>query len=237
MSNQQVLFIEDDQELASLLLMHFRELGYECEHAADGEMGLKLALAKNYNIILLDRMLPKRDGLEVLRELREKKRYVPILMLTARGDEIDKILGLEMGADDYVTKPFKMPELIARTRAVIRRAQVHATPPEEAEAASIQCGDLAIDTERRRVFLGPAPVLLTALEYDFLLFLAREPGRTFTREEILEAVWQCTFSGYEHSINSLIKRLRKKIEADAAHPKFILTVRGVGYRFAESNEV
>lgn len=237
MSTHQLLFIEDDQELASLLLMHFRELGYECEHAADGDSGLKLALAKNYSLVVLDRMLPKRDGLEVLRELRDKKRFVPILMLTARGDEIDKILGLELGADDYITKPFKMPELIARTRAVIRRAQVHAAPPEEAESLSISCGDLAIDTERRRVFLGPAPIMLTALEYDFLLYLARDPGRTFTREEILEAVWQCTFSGYEHSINSLIKRLRKKIEADPAHPKFILTVRGVGYRFAESNEV
>lgn len=237
-SSKKLLLVEDDSELASLLSMHLEELGYELDHVNDGERGLQTALEKDYSLVILDVMLPKMDGLEICRRLREKKKSVLILMLTSRSQEVDKVVGLELGADDYVTKPFKLSELIARIKALLRRKQaITEEARAEPESPERVFGDLQLNLETRKVFLRGKEIALTAREFDFLAFLSAKPGRAYSRGQILNHVWDCDFSGYEYSVNSLIKRLRKKIEDDPARPLYVRTVRGVGYRFAELSEL
>ena len=235
--DKQILMIEDDPEIADLVELHLADLGFRTERASDGETGLRTALEGNHELVILDVMLPRMDGLEVCRQLREKKKGLPILMLTAKSEEVDTVLGLELGADDYITKPFSIRELMARVKAIVRR--VNALKAEEASGAGqrrIEHERLTIDIEMRRVILSGNEVDLTAKEFDLLTFLASHPGRPYSREQLLNLVWGYTFTGYEHTVNSHINRLRAKIEADPSHPAFIITVWGVGYRFADREE-
>lgn len=233
-----LLLVEDDPDLAALLRLHFDELEIACDHRADGESGLAAALAAPYALIVLDVMLPRLDGLEVCKRLRAAGCTTPVLMLTSRGEEVDKVLGLELGADDYVTKPFSLRELLARVKALLRRvefARADGAPGEPQEP--VEVGALRLEPEKRRVFLGGAPVELTAKEFDLLALFARHPGRVFPRMELLERVWGYTHEGYSHTVNSHINRLRAKIEPDPTHPRYVRTVWGVGYRFAEPGEL
>ncbi len=233
-----ILIIEDDQDIAGLLIKQTQELGYQAVHRADGESGLSCALNDEHVLILLDLNLPKRDGLDVCRSIRAQNRTVPIIMLTARHEEIDRVLGLEIGADDYIAKPFSAREVVARMRALLRRATVSdsdATPSDENRP--ILAGQLRIDPIKRRIDKAGTQLELTALEFDLLVYLARHPGRPFTREQLVERIWQYSASGYENTVTTLINRLRNKIEQDSASPRYVLTVRGVGYRFAERSEL
>ncbi len=237
-STKRILVIEDDPNIPEILGIHFNDLGYELEHAGDGLAGLSRAVEEDFDLIILDLMLPELDGLEVCRGIREKKKSLPILMLTARSEEMDKVLGLELGADDYLTKPFSIRELIARVRAIFRRVQslqeqvVDGVPDE-----ILSFGNLVINGGERQVTIGGNRVSLTAKEFDLLTFLASSPGRAYDRQELLDYVWGYQFSGYEHTVNSHINRLRAKIELDASNPQFILTVWGFGYRFVGREEL
>ncbi|HYE96408.1 MAG TPA: response regulator transcription factor [Rubricoccaceae bacterium] len=231
-----ILIVEDEPALADLLRLHLGDLGYEVEVARDGQRGLERALQRPFALVLLDLMLPGLDGLEVCRRLRQAQRPVPVLMLTARSDEGDKVIGLDVGADDYVTKPFSVRELMARVRALLRRVEMDAAQPSGQEEA-LRFGDLVIHPQKRKVTLGGAAVELTAKEFDLLTLFAREPGRVFSREELLDLVWGYQYAGYSHTVNSHINRLRGKIERDPSAPRFIRTVWGVGYRFAEAEEL
>ena len=228
-----ILVIEDQPDIAELVRLHVRDLGHQVELAHDGDEGLRKARAQAYALIVLDVMLPGRDGLDIVRQLRMDRNPVPVLMLTARSAEIDRVLGLELGADDYLTKPFSIPELQARIKAMLRRAEL-LRHPQQAAKERIAVGDsLLIDTASREVRIGGAAVSLTSKEFDLLLHLARNPGRVFSRLQLLDAVWGTTFEGYEHNVNTHINRLRGKIESDPAEPRYVLTVRGAGYRFCE----
>ena len=227
-----ILVVEDQRDIAEVVRMHIRDLGHHVDLAQDGEEGLARARVGNYDLIVLDVMLPRRDGLDVVRQLRMEQNPVPVLMLTARSAEIDRVLGLELGADDYLTKPFSIPELQARIKAILRRAELLKRPSRQA-AERITVGEsLVIDTASREVRIDDAPVPLTSKEFDLLLHFARHPGRVFSRMQLLDAVWGTTFEGYEHNVNTHINRLRAKIESDPAAPRYVLTVRGAGYRFS-----
>jgi DNA-binding response OmpR family regulator len=235
---ERVLIIEDDREIADLVALNLRDLGLAPERAADGRAGLSKALAGDWALIVLDLMLPQLDGLTVCRRIREGNPFTPILMLTARSEEVDRILGLELGADEYVTKPFSVRELTARVKALLRR--VHADREAAAGGTAqgrIELGELALDLSKRRVTLRGRPVELTAKEFDLLALFARNPGRAYSRPELLAQVWGYQYEGYEHTVNSHINRLRGKIERDPGHPVFLRTVWGVGYRFAEASEL
>jgi len=228
------LVIEDQADLANLIKLHLQDLSCQTDIACDGVAGLAAARGRHYDLIILDIMLPGLDGLEVCRQLRESSVDTPILMLTAKVTEFDRVLGLEMGADDYLTKPFSVRELIARVKAIFRRMDKLAAGPSGAGDRPIQAGDLTIDPARREVRIADDVVPLTSKEFDLLLHFARNPGRVYTRVQLLDAVWGRGFEGYEHNVNCHINRLRAKIERDHARPARILTVRGVGYRFAEA---
>jgi DNA-binding response OmpR family regulator len=197
--------------------------------ASDGEAGLKSALNNTYDLIVLDIMLPKLNGLEICKEVRKKENYTPILMLTAKSEEFDKVLGLEFGADDYLTKPFSIREFIARVKAIFRR--IEAFQKETNEQSDLVIGDIIIEISKRRVKLNNIRIELTPKEFDLLYLLASHPGKTYTRELLLSTLWGYQYSGYEHTVNSHINRLRSKIEPDLSQPKYILTSWGVGYRF------
>ncbi len=232
---ERILLVEDDDELAGLVQLHLGDQGYAVERLANGTRGLETALREDYELVILDVMLPGLDGLEICKRLRADKPQQPILMLTAKSEEFDKVLGLELGADDYVTKPFGVREFIARVRALMRRA--HAGEEEDApQKESIVCADLEIDLDKRKVTLAGARLDLTSKEFDLLALFASKPGRVYSREQLLERVWGYQFGGYRHTVNSHINRLRAKIEKDPAQPRFIKTVWGVGYRFAEAEE-
>ena len=227
-----ILVIEDQRDIAELVRMHIRDLGHQVDLAQDGDEGLAKAQTGKYDLVVLDVMLPRRDGLDVVRQLRMERNPVPVLMLTARSAEIDRVLGLELGADDYLTKPFSIPELQARIKAMLRRAELLQRPVrQDAERIAVG-GSLVIDTASREVRIDGAPVSLTSKEFDLLLHFARNPGRVFSRMQLLDAVWGTTFEGYEHNVNTHINRLRAKIERDPAAPRYVLTVRGAGYRFS-----
>lgn len=232
MHKRSVLVIEDQQDIAKLIGMHLKDNDCQVKLAYDGHAGFAEAEAKNYDLIILDLMLPGIDGLEICRRLRAKANYTPILMLTSKSSELDRVLGLEMGADDYLTKPFSVLELTARVKAIFRR--VDAIAAREVKAKQIICvGDLAIDVERRVVKLAGNTIDLTAKEFDLLLHLAQNPGRVYTRTQLLDQVWGYSHSGYEHTVNSHMNRLRAKLERDPANPCYVLTVWGVGYKFSE----
>ena len=231
-----ILIIEDDPEIAGLVEFHLIDQGYRPDRAGDGESCLAQALDGDFGLIILDLMIPGIDGLEVCRRLRGEGRRTPILMLTAKSEEIDKVVGLELGADDYLTKPFSVRELMARVKAILRRAQA---PPEGPQQVSqtLEYEGLSIHLENRRVILNGRPVELTTKEFDLLTIFATHPGKPYTREQLLNQVWGYSYSGYEHTVNSHINRLRAKIEADPSHPRFIRTVWGFGYRFVEREEL
>lgn len=232
MVGSRVLVVEDDRTLLEVLQYNLAKEGYEVLTAADGAAGLEAARHRRPDLIVLDVMLPVMDGYEVCRTLR-RETNVPILMLTARIDETDKVVGLEVGADDYVTKPFGMKELMARIRAMLRRSEMmksEAGPSAGAPASCLRAGDLEIDAARHRVSRGGAPVDLSRMEFALLEFLARHQGRVFSRDQLLESVWGYDFSGDTRTVDVHVSWLRRKIEDDPAHPKRLLTVRGVGYK-------
>jgi DNA-binding response OmpR family regulator len=231
--SRRVLVVEDDRDIAELVRMHLSDLPCEVQVAYDGAVALAEAQAGKLDLILLDLMLPGMNGIDVCRQLRAKAIHTPIIMLTSKSTEIDRVLGLEMGADDYLTKPFSIPELLARVKAIFRRVDNLSTTGAQAATQTIDAGRLRIDGEKRSVNLGGKPIELTAKEFDLLMHFARHPGRVYTRSELLDHVWGYTHSGYEHTVNSHINRLRAKIETDPNKPEFIQTVWGVGYKFGE----
>jgi len=231
-----ILVVEDHRDIADLVALHLRDAGMEVDVARDGESGLALATDAQYDLIVLDLMLPGLDGLELCRRLRARDDYTPVLMLTAKSSELDRVAGLDLGADDYLTKPFSIRELVARVKAILRR--VDALGGGEAVADEVvHAGTLIIDPARHDVSLEGERVELTAREFDLLWHFARHPGRVFSRSQLLDHVWGYGHDGYEHTVNSHINRLRAKIETDPAHPRYILTVWGVGYKFAEERDL
>ncbi len=231
---QRVLIVEDEREIARLVELHLRDIDCAVTLAHDGDAGLRLAEGGDFDLIVLDLALPGVDGLEICRRVRAHSSYTPILMLTARSSEIDRVLGLESGADDYLTKPFSVRELVARVKAIFRRVEALQREPEKSDEEEIHSGGLAICPLTRKVHLSGQPIRLTAKEFDLLVQFARNPERVYTRSDLLDLVWGYGHNGYEHTVNSHINRLRSKIETDPAAPRFIQTVWGVGYRFAKA---
>jgi DNA-binding response OmpR family regulator len=235
---KKILIIEDDTDIAELVEINVRDIGFELDKATEGQQGLEMALDQGYELIILDLMLPGLNGMEVCEKIREEDVHTPILMLTAKSEELDKVLGLEKGADDYLTKPFSIRELLARIKANIRRVNVDAEHrDEQAEQEIMDFGELHIEPTKRKVTLNDNKLELTPKEFDLLILFASHPGTTFSREKLLEEVWGYQFDGYDHTVNSHINRLRKKIETDPSDPAFLKTVWGVGYRFTEHQEL
>ncbi len=232
---KQVLIIEDDVEIVHLLEIHLRDLGCEVQSEGNGAQGLRRAIEIVPDLIILDIMLPEMDGIEICQNIRAKNVSSPILMLTAKSEEIDKVLGLEVGADDYLTKPFSIREFIARVKAIFRREKLSMqkeaiTPPSE---NILRHGNLVIDIEMRKVVVDGNRVELSPKEFELLVLLASNPGKSFDRTKLLNLIWGYDFQGYEHTVNSHINRLRSKIEPDMGKPQYILTTWGVGYKFNE----
>jgi DNA-binding response OmpR family regulator len=234
---RRILIIEDDKDIARLVELHLQDAGYEVSLAHDGYAGLDQALTRPFDLIILDLMLPGLDGLEICRHVRNAPVYTPMVILTSRSSELDRVLGLEMGADDYLTKPFSIRELQARLKALFRRVEAAKFAASKDAPKAIQAGDLVVDVEKRKVTSKGNPVSLTAKEFDLLHHFANNPGRVYTRSELLNLVWGYGYDGYEHTVNSHINRLRTKIEKNPAHPCFILSVRGVGYKFADLEDL
>jgi DNA-binding response OmpR family regulator len=230
---KKILVVEDDKDIAHLLQLHLRDLSYEVVITADGEAGWQMANESGFDLIILDLMLPNLDGLEVCRRLRSASVHTPILMLTAKSSELDRVLGLELGADDYLTKPFSITELLARVKAILRRIELISRTQVDTQSETIAVNDLMIEPSRRKVTVAGNDVDLTATEFDLLLHFVRHPGRVYSRTQLLDMVWGYGHDGYEHTVNSHINRLRKKIEKDPAKADYILTVWGVGYKFTE----
>jgi len=232
---RKVLIVEDEPDIARLVQTHLQDIGCAADIAGNGAAALQALEKQRYQLVVLDLMLPDTDGLSLCRQLRGGSDYVPILMLTAKSTELDRVLGLEMGADDYLTKPFSIPELLARIKALFRRVEALSRPAAESTSQElIEQAGLQVDTATRRVNVRGQEVELTAREFDLLLFFARHPGRVFSRVQLLDQVWGYNHDGYEHTVNSHINRLRAKIEADPANPDYILTVWGVGYKFTDA---
>ena len=230
---KRILVIEDDRDINNLLTMNLKDLQHSVDPCDHGGRGLEMAINGHYDAIVLDIMLPEIDGLEICRELRAQKIHTPILMLTARDSEADRVVGLEMGADDYLTKPFSIRELQARIKAMLRRADMLKVNPEKQDDV-LRFDGLNILISKRTVFLNDELVELTSTEFDLLLYLARQPGLVFSRTQLLDGVWGYQHSGYSHTVNSHINRLRNKLEQDASNPKYILTIWGVGYKFCDT---
>ena len=226
-----LLVIEDDENISTAIKEYFARAGYVVSAAGDGVAGVQAALNESPDAIVLDLMLPKMDGLAVCRELREKAPYIPILMLTAKDDVVDKVLGLEMGADDYITKPFSLRELEARIKSVLRRAQAATRTEAAGEDAPIIRGKLKIDPAKREVTVGDRQIELTPKEFELLRLFATNPGRVFPRKYLLEKIWDYSYEGYDRTIDSHINRLRGKIEDNPENPQMVLTVWGIGYKF------
>ena len=227
-----VLIVEDEKNIVDILRFNLQREGYQTCEAYDGEDGLAKALSVNPDLILLDVMLPKMNGFDVCRRLRDKGDNVPAIILTAREEEADKVLGLEIGADDYITKPFSMRELIARVGANIRRTAM-AAPVSAAATAMPVAGDLSINTDSHQVFRAGEAIDLTTREYELLTFLASHPNKVYSRIDLMEQVWNYGYVGDDvRTVDVTVRRLREKIEADPANPVYILTRRGVGYYFS-----
>ncbi len=228
---KEVLIIEDDLEIMELISIHLTDLGCQLTKSSNGAEAYQIALRNQYDLIVLDLMLPGMDGVDVCKQLRANQIKTPIMMLTARSELGDKILGLEVGADDYLTKPFSIREFIARVKAILRRVELDEQPLSGSE--QLDFGSLMIDVKLRKVMVNGKRMELTPKEFDLLHLLAAHPGRSYSRQELLNKVWGYEYDGYEHTVNSHINRLRTKVEEDANKPKFILTTWGVGYRFSD----
>ena len=233
---KRVLIVEDDAHIAELLRMHLRDEGYAVTHAADGNAGVRELERGSWDALILDLMLPGVDGLEICRRARAMTRYTPIIITSARSSEMHRILGLELGADDYLAKPFSVLELVARVRALLRRTEALARHA-RIESGRLELGNLGIDPVAREVQLDGKPIELTPREFDLLYFFARHPDRVFSRLDLLNQVWGYQHDGYEHTVNTHINRLRMKVEADPTEPRRILTVWGRGYKLAGADEV
>ena len=230
MTTRRILLVEDDEALAETLRYNLIREGYSVTWSADGEDALKQASSKNPDLVILDLMLPKLDGFDVCRRIRSE-RDVPILILSARDDETDKVVGLELGADDYVTKPFGLKELLARVRAMIRRAEMRRSEPDAPDDTSLVAGDLTVDIGSHQVVVGDRQVGLTPKEFELLVHLMRNRGRVVTRDMLLDRIWGYEFDGDTRTIDVHIRWLRSKIEVRPDKPSRIITVRGLGYRF------
>ena len=233
---RKILVVEDDPEIAGLVELHLRDQGWEVERASGGRRAIALLDKGTYDLIVLDLMLPDVDGLEVCKAVRRSPRYCPVLMLTARSSELDRVLGLELGADDYLTKPFSIRELVARVKAIFRRGDALVSGAAQKGGEAHEAFGIALDPEKRRVSVNGRPVQLTAREFDLLHHFLRHPGRVYTRAQLLEQVWGYGHEGYEHTVNAHINRLRSKIEDDPARPRYIRTVWGVGYKFPDRED-
>jgi DNA-binding response OmpR family regulator len=232
-SMKRVLVIEDDINIVELLKIHLTDLSCEVSSAGEGNAALALAMEQKFSLIILDLMLPGMNGMEICRRIRMVNRTVPILMLTAKSEEIDKVLGLETGADDYLTKPFSIREFIARVKVIFRRNEELTAAEDVGAKNQLRYEGIEIDIEKRKVTLNGARIDLSPREFELLALLAANPGKSYTRKRLLNLVWGYDFEGYEHTVNSHINRLRGKIEEDISHPKYILTTWGIGYRFNE----
>lgn len=232
-----VLIVEDHADIARLIQMHLSDLDCDAVWVGDGLEGLDKVKAGHFDLVILDLMLPGLDGLEVCRRIRQYSHYIPIIMLTSKSSEIDRVIGLEVGADDYVSKPFSYRELMARVKAQFRRVDAQTNTENNVEPQKDkhrQFGKLYIDSEKRLVSINQRRVDLTAKEFDLLMQFTSHPGQVYSRAQLLDKVWGFGHDGYEHTVNSHINRLRGKIEQDPAQPEYILTVWGVGYKFNDS---
>lgn len=232
MDTKNVLIIEDDSNITELLTIHLADLGCKIVTEKNGQNGLARATDSAFDLVILDVMLPGLNGMEVCRKIRQNDRQTPILMLTARSEEIDKVMGLETGADDYLTKPFSVREFIARVRVIFRRSEEKARYSQPL-APQIRIAGLEIDIDKRKVVLCGERIDLSPREFELIVLLASNPGRSYSRKQLLSLVWGYDFEGYEHTVNTHINRLRGKIETDVSNPSFILTTWGIGYRFNE----
>ena len=226
-----ILIAEDDADIGKLIEMHLRDDGYEVTWTTDSNKALELALENNFELIILDLMLPGIGGLEVCKNLRMQQNFTLVLMLTAKTSEIDRVLGLELGADDYMTKPFSLLELKARVKALLRRKAQLQTAISEVTTKLIEVGELSIDLEKREVRIANQVISLTSKEFDLLVQFAQHPGKVYSRSDLLDLVWGYGYDGFEHTVNSHINRLRAKIEQDPNAPQYVQTVWGVGYKF------
>jgi len=227
-----ILLVDDEQSIQTLLSYPLRKDGYHVTSALDGSEALRRFEEGRFDLVILDLMLPRLGGVEVCRQLRSRSQ-VPIIMLTAKGSETDKVAGLEVGADDYITKPFSMREFRSRVKAALRRSRMVERANEESEDGAIECGELTIDFDRRMVTLGTDEVKVTYVEFEILSALARSPGRVLTRETLLEHVWGDSDYRDPRTVDVHIRHLREKLEQDPKEPEYLFTVRGVGYRFRE----
>ena len=230
--SRRLLVVEDDPDLAQLARLHLEDEGFRVRVEHDGSEALRLAQREHFDLVVLDLMLPGMNGLEVCRALRQGPDYVPIIVVTAKGGELDRVLGLELGADDYLAKPISYRELVARVRSIFRRIDAVGSGPERSPALMI--GDLEIDPDQRVAQVSGQPIELTAKEFDLLYYFASSPGRVFSRSDLVEEVWGTGYHGYEHTVNSHINRLRAKINGEGPRQRYIETVWGVGYRFTPS---
>jgi len=230
---KKVLVVEDDRDLVGLLNIHLRDLDCQLDIAYDGTEGFKKAISNQYDLIILDIMLPFMNGLDICREVRALKILTPVLMLTAKSEELDKVLGLETGADDYITKPFGIREFLARVKAIFRRKELNKQEMNGFSKQILEFGQLKIEIEKRKVSLENQRIDLSPKEFDLLTLLASHPGKSYSRAKLLELIWGYDFEGFEHTVNSHINRLRAKIEPDMSEPTYIITTWGVGYRFNE----
>ena len=230
-----ILVAEDQTDIRDLLVMNLRNAGYAVTETGDGVAALASEMAQVHDLLVLDLMMPGMDGLEVCKTLRSRGCSTPILMLTAKSTELDRVLGLELGADDYLTKPFSLAELLARVKALLRRSEMllAAQQTGAAAAATVRLGEIEISPTRRQVTVRGQAQDFTTLEFDLLLYFAQHPGHVFSRSQLLNAVWGYTHDGYEHTVTTHINRLRAKLEADPMRPQLILTVRGAGYKLRE----
>jgi len=228
---KRILLVEDDVHIAELLRLHLRDEGYEVTHCGDGNEGVRQLELGGWDALILDLMLPGVDGLEICRRARAMTRYTPIIITSARSSELHRILGLEVGADDYLAKPFSVLELVARVKALLRRVDALAKNL-RIDAGSLELGGLTLDPIAREVLLNGGRIELTSREFDLLYFFAKHPDKVFSRMDLLNQVWGYQHDGYEHTVNTHINRLRTKIESDPAQPSWILTVWGHGYKFS-----
>jgi DNA-binding response OmpR family regulator len=230
-----ILVAEDQADIRDLIVLNLQGAGYAVAAVADGQAALDSQLERASDLLILDLMMPRLDGLDVCKALRARGRATPILMLTAKSTELDRVLGLELGADDYLTKPFSMAELLARVKALLRRAALlQAAQSAPAGSAVVRNGELEIVATRREARMAGRVLDFTALEFDLLLHFASHPGQVFSRAQLLDAVWGYTHEGYEHTVTTHINRLRAKVEHDPLQPRYILTVRGAGYKFRDA---